>query len=239
MTSNPRYGTIDTDRLIQMSATTPAEDGPVWMVNLMKFRDVADYPDDPESTISGRDADKLYAPLEILDEVGAKILFLANVEQQVDGAPAWDQVVVVKYPTRRSFTEMLQRPDYQERHVHKEAGMETTIIVACQPIQAPATSEAQPADGEHGVVVLDLVRFDDADASAGSGFDMAAESLASRSFTVEGTIVGDGRRWDQVAFNLHPSTPGPTLDREAQNVSEAYTLQLDPLINDLVPSTTG
>ncbi len=205
MTSNPRYGTIDTDRLIQMSATTPAEDGPVWMVNLMKFRDVADYPDDPASTISGRDADKLYAPLEILGEVGAKIMFVANVEQQVGGAPTWDQVVVVRYPTRRSFTEMLQRPDYQERHVHKEAGMETTIIVACQPISTPASSDAQPKDGELGAVVMDLVRFDDANTSNDSMFDVAAESLASRSFVVEGTIVGDGRRWDQVAFNLYPS----------------------------------
>ena len=41
----PRYGTVDTDYALRMTATPPEEDGPVWMVNLMKYREIADYGD--------------------------------------------------------------------------------------------------------------------------------------------------------------------------------------------------
>ena len=41
----PRYGTVDTDYALRMAATPPEEDGPVWMVNLMKYREIADYGD--------------------------------------------------------------------------------------------------------------------------------------------------------------------------------------------------
>jgi len=41
----PRYGTVDTDYALRMTATPPEEDGTVWMVNLMKYREIADYGD--------------------------------------------------------------------------------------------------------------------------------------------------------------------------------------------------
>ena len=43
--SNPRYGLVDREYGIQLATTSPADDGPVWMVNLMKYREVADYVD--------------------------------------------------------------------------------------------------------------------------------------------------------------------------------------------------
>ena len=71
------------------------------MVNLMKYREVADYPDGRASTISGQEADDLYAPIDILAEIGAKPVFFGDVDQQLLGdAPIWDRVAVVKYATR-------------------------------------------------------------------------------------------------------------------------------------------
>jgi hypothetical protein len=34
------------------------------------------------------------------------------------------ELAVVKYPTRKSFIEMQDRPKFQESHKHKDAGME-------------------------------------------------------------------------------------------------------------------
>ena len=71
MTATPRYGTVDRDYGMRLATTPPNEDGPVWMVNLMKYREVADYADGRESAISGREADDLYTPRESLAAVGA------------------------------------------------------------------------------------------------------------------------------------------------------------------------
>ncbi len=62
-TDAPRYGTIDREYGMRLATTPPDDDGPVWMVNLMNYREVAEYADGRESTISGREADDLYAPL--------------------------------------------------------------------------------------------------------------------------------------------------------------------------------
>ena len=56
----PSYGTIDHEYGHKLATTDPADDGPVWMVNLMKYKEVADYGDGADSGRSGRDADDEY-----------------------------------------------------------------------------------------------------------------------------------------------------------------------------------
>ena len=240
----PRYGTVDTEYAMRL-ATTPAEDdGPVWMVNLMKYRDVADYADgrndnttNNTATISGREADDLYAPIGPLTAIGAEVVFVGDVDQQLLGdAPVWDRVGVVKYPTRRSFVEMQQRDDFQRLHDHKDAGMEQTIVIGCRPMDGPGVPDGveqldwadvphPPTDDDGPVMVLHVIRFEDAavadatpdDTPADTPDDMEAYTahaavVAARHgariggwFAAEGTIVGDGRTWHQARFNAFPS----------------------------------
>jgi hypothetical protein len=226
---SPGYGTVDRDYAIRLATTAPADDGPVWMVNLMKYREVADYADGQESTISGQEADDLYAPIEILADIGAKPVFFGDVDQQLLGdAPIWDRVAVVKYATRNSFIDMQSRPDFQESYKHKDAGMEQTIVIGCQPMPYPEAPEGavwpdwaavpHPPTAEDGpVMVVHVLRFEDpeaADISPGTmeAYTSAAAVVASKHgvrvagwFSVEGTIVGDGRAWHQVRFNSFPS----------------------------------
>ena len=144
--SRPRYGTIDRDYAIRLAGTPPDEDGPVWMVNLMKYREVADYDDGRDEPISGREADELYTPLEALAGVGAEIVFVADVEEQFLGdSPRWDRIAVVKYPMRRSFIDMQSRPDFREKHVHKDAGMQETFVIGCQPMASPIWPSSVPS----------------------------------------------------------------------------------------------
>jgi hypothetical protein len=174
--TGPRYGTIDTDYASTLATTAPDDDGPVWMVNLMKYREVAEYADGRESSISGQEADDLYSPLDSLAAVGARPVFFGNVDQQLLGdGTVWDRVGVVKYPTRKSFIDMQALPGFQESHQHKDAGMERTFVIGGQPMELPSAPEGferagwadvphPPTDDDGPVVVVHVLRFEDAEA---------------------------------------------------------------------------
>ena len=66
-----RYGKVDREYGVKLFTTPPEDDGPIWMVNLMSYREKADYADGRESNVTGREADDLYAPLGPLKEIGA------------------------------------------------------------------------------------------------------------------------------------------------------------------------
>lgn len=219
---SPSYGKVNTDYAKQMFKTAPEDDGPVWMVNLMKYRGEAVYADGTKG-VSGKEADDRYAPVKILREIGANIPFFGDViATPVGDGTEWDRVAVVKYPTRRSFIEMQNRQDFQKKHEHKDAGMEFTFVIGCQPMSPQPsvrpnpsvwpTLEHAPNDEDGPVVVVHVVRYED-----GLYDDMVqyqntaslpAEKVgggAAAWFNVEGTIMGDGRRWDEVRFNTFPS----------------------------------
>jgi len=264
-----RYGTIDTDYARRLATTPPAEDGPVWMVNLMKYRALADYADGRGEGISGWEADDRYAPLESLAAVGAEVAFVGTVDTQLLGAePIWDRVAVVKYPTRRSFIEMQSRPEFVDKHAHKDAGMEQTIVIGTLPLPTPTLPDdapdwqdvAHPPTSDDGpVVVLHVIRFHEGGADTHMGsYQDAAGAVAvphgvriSGWFQAEGTIIGDGRTWDQVRFNAFPSKAAfmaVALDpdrlaaqrehREAA-IADTYTMILRPRIDRLAESVTG
>jgi len=266
MTDGPRYGQPDREYGMRLASTPAEEDGPVWMLNLMKYREVADYADGSESTISGREADGLYAPLGPLAAVGAQVVFMADVEQQLLGdAPQWDRVAIVKYPTRRAFIEMQSLPEFREKHVHKEAGMQETIVMGCQPIDLPARQGVEqpdwadvphpPTEEDGSIVILHVLRFNE----GGADGPMAQYSATAGDvalphgvrvtgwFSVEGTIIGDGRSWDQARFNAFPSKAAfmavvadPTR-QEAESerraaIADSYSLLLRPAIDLLAMS---
>ena len=225
--ASPKYGQIDRDYAIRLATISPEEDGPIWMVNLMKYHDVAQYGDEAAQKVSGREADNLYTPLEPLAAVGAEIVYVGDVDSKLLGDDRnWDRVAVVKYPTRRSFVEMQQREDFQKKHVHKEAGMQETIVMGCLPVDLSSMQGSlpdwedveYPATKEDGpIVALHVLKFH-SDIVIGETSEEMAEYTKKASevalkhgvrisgwFGVEGTIVGDGRQWDQVWFNAFPS----------------------------------
>ena len=273
------YGTVDTDYGMRLATTPRSEDGPIWMVNLMAYRKVADYGVgnasgiDPENggTVSGREADDRYAPLDVLADIGADVVFIGDVEDQLLGdVPRWDRVGVVRYPTRRSFIEMQQREDFQKKHVHKEAGMAETIVAGCLPLETPrlpsdsdpvdwADVPHPPSDEDGSVMLVHVLRFRDGDGTQ-SPTDMETYSNHAAQvavphgvrlagwFAVEGTIIGDGRTWDQVRFNAFPSRAAfraVVMDpdrlsaqrehREA-TIADTYTLVVRPTIDRIAES---
>jgi uncharacterized protein (DUF1330 family) len=39
-------------------------------------------------------------------------------------------VVLVKYPNRKAFLDMVSQPEYEKAREHREAGLERTVVVA-------------------------------------------------------------------------------------------------------------
>jgi len=231
----PGYGQVGRDYAMRMFTMPPEEDGPVWMVNLMKYKQVAAYTDGNPNGISGKEADDRYAPTKILREIGAEVPFFGDVVDQLAGDDVkWDRVGVVKYPTRKSFLDMQNREDFKGKHEHKEAGMEFTFVIGCQPSvsTAPQNSNTNLADGP--VVVVDVFRY----AEPANGQPTAHENAAAW-FHVEGTIMGDGREWDEVRFSTFPSMQDYTarvgntsaLMRDGRAIADSYTLVVRPSID--------
>jgi len=116
------------DRFIAASG-----DAPVYMVNLLKFKDRATYKDGED--ISGADAYQRYAtgfadyvrPHGVEPIYGGKNLATLIGE----GLEAWDAVAIVKYPSAKLMIELTSAEGYRKIHKHRRAGLEGQLLIAC------------------------------------------------------------------------------------------------------------
>ena len=109
------------------------DDGPVVMLNLLKFKDRADTGDSK----SGEQEYRQYGDtaVRMIEERGGSVIWAGRADQILIGDPAqdWDQVLLVQYPSRAAFLDMVSQPSYLEAHEHRESGLARTIVVACTP----------------------------------------------------------------------------------------------------------
>jgi uncharacterized protein (DUF1330 family) len=105
----------------------PSPDGPIYMVNLLKFKDKAAYEDGRETTLTGREAYDIYgaAVSQLLKEFGGAAMFAADVERLMLGEveELWDEVAIAMYPSRKAMLDMMQSPNMQEIATHRAAGL--------------------------------------------------------------------------------------------------------------------
>lgn len=117
----------------------PGPEGPIYMVNLLKFKERADYPDGRPSDLTGEQAYDLYArgvgPL--LAKFGGGPMFSAPVTRLMLGEveDLWDKVAIAKYPSRAAMLEMMRSPEMQEIGVHRAAGLEGQLNIECAGAQ--------------------------------------------------------------------------------------------------------
>ena len=105
----------------------PGPDGPIYMVNLLKFKDKAEYEDGRETDLTGFEAYQLYgrAVSQIIQEYGGEIQFAANVTflslGQVE--ELWDEIAIAKYPNRGALLAMSSSEEWRAASVHRTAGL--------------------------------------------------------------------------------------------------------------------
>ncbi len=103
------------------------EDGPMCMVNLLKFKDKATYTDGSEPELSGREAYLRYGAgvQACIAAVGGKARFSGFVTDLMLGEveDLWDMVAIAEYPTRAAMLQMVKSPEYQAITKHRDAGL--------------------------------------------------------------------------------------------------------------------
>lgn len=113
-----------------------AESGSFAMLNLLRFRDKAQYADGSDAGLSGREAYARYgaAVQACLAAVGARQLYAGAVTGLMIGQveELWDMVALVEYPSLAAFQQMLAMPEYQAAHVHREAGLAGQLNIKTQ-----------------------------------------------------------------------------------------------------------
>ena len=105
----------------------PGQDGPIYMLNLLTFKEKAEYPDGRDTDLTGAEAYAVYSA-EVaghLATVGCRPMFAAKVERLMLGEveELWDTAAIAMYPSRKAMMEMMSSPDYQASAVHRTAGL--------------------------------------------------------------------------------------------------------------------
>jgi len=110
-------------------------DQPIVMLNLLKFRDRAQYDEPGHPDISGREAYMLYgAPMTALVEgKGGKVRFNARIDALVIGEvdDLWDVAAIMEYPSRAAFVAIATSPEVQVLGVHRKAGLAGQLLIQC------------------------------------------------------------------------------------------------------------
>ena len=108
----------------------PAE-GPVVMVNLLRFKDRADAPDEG---LSGEEAYGRYGAqmIEWVTSQGGRLIWSGRVDSMVigDTEEHFDTVALVEYPSRAEFLRIAGDPRVAEFAVHRTAGLEMQWLIA-------------------------------------------------------------------------------------------------------------
>jgi uncharacterized protein (DUF1330 family) len=102
------------------------EDGPVVMLNLLRFREDG-----------GRERYLEYAraTAAVLARVGGEVVYAGDGETALvaEDGQAWDAVLCVRYPGRRAFGEMVADPDYRQLARLRADALEEAVLQPTRP----------------------------------------------------------------------------------------------------------
>jgi hypothetical protein len=217
---------------LQLLFSRPTES--FYLVNLIKYREVAEYADGRDTELSGREANAIYDPIPLITAIGGRHVYSSAVNEQIAGAEdvAWDDVEIVEYPCPIAYLAMMAHPEFQATVVHKVAGVEITRIMFAelQPLPSPADpdqseaayppTETDPAlDLMHVMDFHDIAQYEpDVDEPERTGeeawnmYQSVATGVSSELghyptafFRVRGTLVGENTGWDEIQI-VHMSS---------------------------------
>ena len=109
--------------------------GPIHMLNLVRLRERADYPDGREATGAeayaayGRESGPVFARL------GGSIVWRGRFELMLIGPSdeRWDLCFIAQYPSVAAFVEMIRDPVYREAVKHRQAAVEDSRLIRHAP----------------------------------------------------------------------------------------------------------
>ena len=94
------------------------------MLNLLRFKDD-----------QGREAYSRYGQkvVPLVQELGGEVVFSGDCAEAVIGPTEgeWDAVLLVRYPSRQAFLDMIASPQYGEAHPDRVAAIADSRLIAC------------------------------------------------------------------------------------------------------------
>jgi len=106
------------------------------MVNLLRFREKAAYPDGRDPDLSGREAYERYAGRmrELVEAEGGRFVFGADALGLLLGEveEAWHTVGIVEYPDSKTLVRISASPEFREIESHRLAGLEGQLNITCR-----------------------------------------------------------------------------------------------------------
>ena len=118
------------DHLNNAALKALPDQGPVVMLNLMRFRDRS-----LDRNGSGWDAYLRYSALTIklIKARGGTIIWTGTAEAVALGASEanrWHHAALVRYPSRQAFLDMMTSPEYAQANVERTNGCAAHSIIA-------------------------------------------------------------------------------------------------------------
>ena len=108
---------------------------PVYMLNLLKFKDRATYKSG--ENVSGREAYARYASAFSKLVKDKKIegggTWGGNMNSWLigQGEGEWDAIGIFKYPSAEIMIETVSSDEYRKIHKHRRAGLEGQLLISC------------------------------------------------------------------------------------------------------------
>jgi uncharacterized protein (DUF1330 family) len=111
------------------------DDAPVVMLNMLRFRAQADYPAGSEhAPCTGRQAYRRYGEQAVrhVQALGGSAIWMGEAQATLIGPSEehWDEILLVQYPSRQAFLQMISDPDYLAATVHRTAALSDSRLIA-------------------------------------------------------------------------------------------------------------
>ena len=111
--------------------------GPIHMLNLVRLKPRAAYPDGRDAT--GAEAYAAYGRDSgpVFERLGGKVVWQGQFELMLIGPQdeRWDHVFIAEYPSVSAFVEMIRDPVYREAVKHRQAAVEDSRLIRLKPLK--------------------------------------------------------------------------------------------------------
>lgn len=128
-------GHIDPTKAAFGAFRNDSRPGPVHMLNLVRLRTRAAYPDGRKA--SGAEAYAAYGQESepVFTRLGGSILWRGKFEMTLIGPEEerWDLCFIAAYPSVSAFVEMIRDPIYREAVRHRQAAVEDSRLIRLAP----------------------------------------------------------------------------------------------------------
>ncbi len=121
-------------------------DTPIEMLNLVRLRDTAAYPEGHALHGKGLTGAEAYANYgretgTILQSVGGSIVWRGAFEATLMGPSSehWDQMFIARYPSAKAFFAMITNEDYRRAVVHRQSAVQTSRLIRTKPTETKGT----------------------------------------------------------------------------------------------------